>query len=350
MLEFLQTGKALYVLAAVCGLGVVTRWLTRNLYKRLIKETDNMSLTKNKNLRAFKQKTESSYQMNQGIPKIRPYLERQMYDFRFMGMTLNGWNTFSNQMTLLCFLAGGAAAFGAYWYRTDPYYIVLYGSMGILAGLFTILVDHGAGVADKKQQLFTALDNYLENTLIYRLDQERDETQAISGPHMETRENIRSIYPAAAGTAAGQAEEPEKQESVRGKQRNRTERMKNQLKAESQARRQNSGRSDGRQRDGRQGGIIQENIMAETGMGMASDEASGIAGNQNMAQEMARSGSGPSEMEGSIRDVDYLKKSLEQIAASRERGRTVKQQEDWLKDLNPDELKLIGEILHEYLT
>ena len=40
--------------------------------------------------------------------------------------------------------------------------------------------------------------------------------------------------------------------------------------------------------------------MAETGMGMASDEASGIAGNQNMAR-MARSGSGPSEMEGSIR-------------------------------------------------
>ena len=159
MLEFLQTGKALYVLAAVCGLGVVTRWLTRNLYKRLIKETDNMSLTKNKNLRTFKQKTENNYQMNQGIPKIKPYLERQMYDFRFMGMTLNGWNTFSNQMTLLCFLAGGAAAFGAYWYRTDPYYIVLYGSMGILAGLFTILVDHGAGVGDKKQQLFTALDN-----------------------------------------------------------------------------------------------------------------------------------------------------------------------------------------------
>ena len=282
-----------------------------------------MSLTKNKNLRTFKQKTENNYQMNQGIPKIKPYLERQMYDFRFMGMTLNGWNTFSNQMTLLCFLAGGAAAFGAYWYRTDPYYIVLYGSMGILAGLFTILVDHGAGVGDKKQQLFTALDNYLENTLIYRLDQERDETQAISGPHMETRENIRSIYPVAAGTAAGQAEEPEKQENVRGKQRNRTERMKNQLKAESQARRQNSG---------------------------SSDEASGIAGNQNMAQEIARSGSGPSEMEGSIRDVDYLKKSLEQIAASRERGRTAKQQEDWLKDLNPDELKLIGEILHEYLT
>lgn len=327
MLEFLQTGKALYVLAAVCGLGVITRWLTRNLYKRLIKETDNMSLTKNKNLRNFKQKTESTYQMNQGIPKIKPYLERQMYDFRFMKMTLNGWNTFANQMTLLCFLAGGAAAFGAYWYRIDPYYIVLYGSMGILAGLFTILVDHGAGVAEKKQQLFTALDNYLENTLIYRLDQERDGTQAIPGPHLETRENIRSIYPVAGSAASGQAEEPEKQDHVRGRQKNRTEQLKKQLKAESLARRQNSG--------------IIGNGMPENGMEMDSGDRLSGTGGQNMAQ---------AEGSAAIRDVDYLKKSLEQIAASRDRGRNVKQHEDWLKDLNPEELKLIGEILHEYLT
>lgn len=355
MLEFLQTGKALYVLAAICGLGVVTRWLARNLYKRLIKETDNMALTKNKNLRTFKQKTETTYQMNQGIPKIRPYLERQMYDFRFMRMTLNGWNTFSNQMTLLCFLAGGAAAFGAYWYRTDPYYIVLYGSMGILAGLFTILVDHGAGVADKKQQLFTALDNYLENTLIYRLDQERDETQVITGPHLETRENIRSIYPADSASA-GQAEEPEKQEGFRGKQRNRTERMKNQLKAESQARRQNGGRLQGGMQNGvMQNGAMQNGVMQERGakdaaaLEMRAEVRGSGLGSQAPNAELAGS-SGAAEGSGSIRDVDYLKRSLEQIAASRERGRTVKQQEDWLKDLNPEELKLIGEILHEYLT
>ena len=48
--------------------------------------------------------------------------------------------------------------------------------------------------------------------------------------------------------------------------------------------------------------------------------------------------------------IDYLKRSLEQIAASRDRGRGTKPKEDWLKDLSPDELKLIGEILQEYLT
>ena len=42
MLDFLETGKALYVLAAICGLGLAVRLVARNLYKRLIKETNSM--------------------------------------------------------------------------------------------------------------------------------------------------------------------------------------------------------------------------------------------------------------------------------------------------------------------
>lgn len=305
MLEFLQTGKALYVLAALCGIGVITKWLTRSLYKRLIKEADNMTLTKNKSLRAFRQKTENTYQMNQGIPKVKPYLERQMYDFKYMGITLHGWNLFSGQMTLWCFLAGGVAAFGAYWYRTDPYYIVLYGTVGILAGLFTILVDHGAGITEKRQQLFASLDNYLENTLIYRMDQERGE--GIKGPS-ENRENIRSLYsPSASG---GEREPVKKPERRVGRQRMRTEYLEKQL---------------GIQPDQR--------VSAEEKIKNADGAAAEAADSQS-----------------SRRDVDYLKRSLEQIAASREKERGNRKGEDWLKDLNPEELKLIGEIIQEYLT
>lgn len=313
MLEFLQTGKALYVLAALCGIGIITRWLTRNLYKRLIKESDNLTLTKNKNLRAFKQKTETTYQMNQGIPKVKPYLERQMYDFKHMGITLHGWNMFSNQMTLWCFLIGGAAAFASYWYRTDSYYIVLYGSAGIMAGLFTILVDHGAGITEKRQQLFASLDNYLENTLIYRLDMEREEIQAISGPHMETRENIRSIYP---GTTKSVVEsEPEQDKKA--------------------------DRRSARQRNGSLEKAIRNRPQKQS---MEAFPEGGEAG-----AERGEVQSQP-DVKSSRRDVDYLKRSLEQIAASRERERGNRQGEDWLKDLSPDELKLISEILQEYLT
>ena len=43
MLEFLQTGKALSVLAAIGIIGIVSKLITRSLYKRLLKETDNMA-------------------------------------------------------------------------------------------------------------------------------------------------------------------------------------------------------------------------------------------------------------------------------------------------------------------
>jgi len=47
------------------------------------------------------------------------------------------------------------------------------------------------------------------------------------------------------------------------------------------------------------------------------------------------------------KDVDYLKHSLEQIAASREKNRG---EGDWIKDLSPSELELVGEILKQYLA
>ena len=121
MLEFLQTGKALYVLAAVCGMGVLSKLMTSSLYKRLIRETGNIALTKNKNLRLLKQRTEGMFLLSHGIRNAGAYIEKQLYGFRFMKISLDVWENVSVQAMLLCFLLGGIAAFGAYWYRCDSY-------------------------------------------------------------------------------------------------------------------------------------------------------------------------------------------------------------------------------------
>ena len=125
MMSFLQTGRALYVLAAICLAGVFSRLMAGSFYKRLIKESTNMALTKNKCLRNLKQNAEDTYRINQGMSNTRVYLERQMYSLRTAGMTARGLDNLSGQLTLLCFLAGGGAAFLSYWYRSDNYYIVL---------------------------------------------------------------------------------------------------------------------------------------------------------------------------------------------------------------------------------
>ena len=113
MLQFLQTGKVLYVLAAVCALGIISKLVTGNLYKRLIKETGNMALTKNRNLRALKQKTENMFLLSHGLRNPAAYIEKQVYGFRFMKISLDDWDNFSVQTMILCFLIGGPTGTGA---------------------------------------------------------------------------------------------------------------------------------------------------------------------------------------------------------------------------------------------
>ena len=67
MLQLLETGRALYALAALCVLGILTRMITRHAYKRLLKESKDLSLTKNKSLKELRQRAENTYRVNQGL-------------------------------------------------------------------------------------------------------------------------------------------------------------------------------------------------------------------------------------------------------------------------------------------
>ncbi len=172
MLEFLQTGKALSVLAAIGIIGIVSKLITRSLYKRLLKETDNMAMTKNKNLKVLKQKLENAYRLNQNIVNTQAYLDKHLYGFRFMHVSLDSWNNLSLQMTILSLLAGGFGSFMSYWYRLDSYYIVLYASIGALSGLFLTFMDSSFNITQKQQKLETVLLEYVDNSVFVRAARE----------------------------------------------------------------------------------------------------------------------------------------------------------------------------------
>ena len=251
MMSFLQTGHALYALAAICLAGVFSRLMAGSFYKRLIKESANMALTKNRCLRTLKQNAEDTYRINQGMSNTRVYLERQLYGLRKGGMSVRGMDNLSGQLTLLCFLAGGGATFLSYWYRSDNYYIVLYGTIGILSGMLTMLVDYGVNLEARRQQLLTCLQDYLENVMWPRMNREGATEH---GPAVTAEEERRE--PAAVRSIA---------------------------------------------RDRR-------------------------SNNTNS------------------------RRSLEQMAASREYGGDKNSKENWLQDLNPEQKRVLGELLKEFIS
>ena len=172
MMSFLETGRALYLLAAICLGGIMVRLAAGSFYKRLIRESSNLALAKNRYLRALRQNAEDTYRINMGMNNTRVYLERQIYSLRFMGISLQGFENLGGQLTLLCFLAGGAAAFLSYWNRSDNYYIVLYGVMGIFGGMATVFVDYGVNLEAKRQHLLTCLQDHVENVMWSRMERE----------------------------------------------------------------------------------------------------------------------------------------------------------------------------------
>ena len=67
MLNYLEQGMILYVMAAVCVIGVISRFAANRCYKSLIRQSDNLAAAKDKQLQQMKTKYESIYRMNCGM-------------------------------------------------------------------------------------------------------------------------------------------------------------------------------------------------------------------------------------------------------------------------------------------
>lgn len=319
MLEFLQTGKALSVLAAIAFIGVVSKLITRSLYRRLLKDTENMAMTRNKNLKILKQKLENTYRLNQNIVNSRAYLDKLMYDFRFLRMPLDTWNNVSRQMVLLGLLAGGAGSFLSYWYRIDSYYIVLYASVGALAGLFLAFLDSSFNISQKKQKLETILLEYVDNSVFVRAARENVTRERNSNSADRERTNDRALFST-----------EDREQFIRENE------IKDGLVREEPPRRA-SVRSL-RSRNSKAEDLLRTVRSMKDG---AEDET----GNKERSSSAAR------------RDIDSLKQSLDQIAASRERtredmprGADSPGNRDWTKNITEEEMKLIGEIMRQYFS
>jgi len=341
MLQFLQTGKVLYVLAAIAGLGMISKLVTSSLYKRLIKETGNMALTKNKNLRILKQKTENMFLVSHGVRNPNAYIERQVYGFRFMNLSLDNWDNLSVQAMILCFLVGGIAAFGAYWYRCDSYYIVLYGTMGILSGLFLVFVDNGSNISGKRQYLVDSLVDYVENS-----------------PHfyrgVDNRRMADGLRSTDKGMEANRRENALKNERAIDEQKAETKNVvaerKKALRGE---RRHNRLTVLSKKRD-----LREQELRTEQESPQEKAESQTAAARADMSRPDGKRMVSYNEEE-LARSIDYLRQSLDQIAASREQSsRETPEQESVekrgneraKKELKPEDLKFLGELLQEYLT
>lgn len=358
MMQLLETGRALYVLAGICLMGILTRGLTRRLYKGLLKESTNLTVTKNRTLKELKTRAENAYRVNQGMRDTGAWLEHQLNEMKIMGFTLNGWSGLAMQWTWLCLLAGGTGAFLAYWYRLDTSCMVLYGAGGILMAMLTLVFD-GVTAGVRREQLMMALQDYLENVMYPRMarNQPLDGENSASGIRpVSTSKGMRSLGRLSLRSEMNSNSETAETENEETERENGRE-----YSGFSGTVMQGGARNNGnnravfgngkRQRRANQGGSGENSDSASSTAQSATSSIAGIRNASGQSDLHTRQGTlgsqgKPGDSNG-VSDTEYLKRSLEQMAASREKHR--EGTENWLKDLSPEEVELIGDILKQYL-
>ena len=170
ILEFLETGNMLYLMLAVSVLGVLSKLLVNGRYKKLIKQSQNMGTAKDKYLKQWKLKFENTYRSNGGVGNIPVYIEKNLGQYRFMGVRLSRLSRMNSLAAAVVCLGGFTAAFMTYWYVDDMRIVTLYAVSGILLGGAMVFWEGLCNTSGKKGRLLLYIRDYFENTLAGRME------------------------------------------------------------------------------------------------------------------------------------------------------------------------------------
>ncbi|HKL80404.1 MAG TPA: hypothetical protein VJ888_08225 [Mobilitalea sp.] len=162
----------IYILAGLCGLGLITRLILDLVYIYLVHESDNLGATKNKLLKHIKMKFETCYKLKIGVNNVDTFVDKNVLRYRFCGVLLSTWESFSGQLLLISFLIVPISTVFGVMFECGQDLILRTGAVGILTGSILILVDKIINLATKKQVIRLNLMDYLENFCKVRLEQE----------------------------------------------------------------------------------------------------------------------------------------------------------------------------------
>lgn len=151
-------------------LSILTRLILGLLYQKMIKETDNMAATENKQLKQCKLKFSNCFQLNNGVANIPVFVDKFLNRLTIGHLSFDAIYHLSGQMMLLSVVCSGIGVCksiiqGRMLGEVLPFYIVSFLGLYLYFSVSAI-VD----VKGKRRILKTNLVDYLENHLSARID------------------------------------------------------------------------------------------------------------------------------------------------------------------------------------
>lgn len=179
MMEYLERGYVLYAMLGICVICVLGKLIANGTYKRLIRQAENMASAKDSFLKRLKLKYESTYRLNEGVNNVPAFVEKNLYQYKKMGITLRRLESLAIHGALLCLLAGVCATLASFWYQTEIRTMILQFAVGIILGLVLVFADSVMDTGTKRDALLANICDYLENILVVRTPLENTEEEPV---------------------------------------------------------------------------------------------------------------------------------------------------------------------------
>jgi|GEM_PF-2374211 len=167
--QIINHGVLFYVIAGICGIGVVSSLLVNFLYGRLVKDANNMVSPKTKVMKQLKQKFENSYKLNENINNVPVFINKWIQSYKVMGVSVHKLNRTSIYMMAISLLLSGTGLYFARDFGNTLQVQINYIAAGC-ASLLLLVAGRGFGdFTYKRELIFTNVRDYLENSLMNRL-------------------------------------------------------------------------------------------------------------------------------------------------------------------------------------
>ena len=158
----------MFVILTLFFCSILCQILPGVIYRRLIRETENMSATKNKSLQQLKLKFTSCRQLHESIPNVSVFVDKFLNQISLGKIPVSFFRHLSGQLTLLSVLVAGIGACIAIiqeesFLMIAPFYLVSFLGLYLYFAAASLIDLPG-----KTGILRTNLVDYLENHLANR--------------------------------------------------------------------------------------------------------------------------------------------------------------------------------------
>ena len=200
-----------YVIAGLAFFGVLTRLMLQGKLHRLLKASENMAMTQERNMKTIRNHYENNLNMDISVDHIESFIEKYILKLKYGGIPIHIWNS----LTVECLILSVATAFVGIIYAIHNDFPEVYIGQILLAVILSCVVLLTMENAFRLEYYYDRLEaniaDYLDNNLKSRfgrpLIKRRERAQAAGMA-------LGEIAGQAAGMASGREWNPAQAHSI----------------------------------------------------------------------------------------------------------------------------------------